>query len=125
MYTQTTPINDQAQDQAGYCLRFAQQVFSTKPYGYPNAWTAWEATALKHYDRALPADIVSPCWFSHMGDYGDGYKNYGHVVAYFPGRGFLSSPGNGYGQQWFNTIEEIERYFRCTFVGWSLCRYLY
>lgn len=119
-YTQTTAINDQAQDQAGFCLRFAQQVFSTKPYGYVSAWIAWEATTAKHYDRNFPSDVVTPVWFSHIGNYdGTGNKNWGHVVAYFPGRGFLSSPGNGYGQQWFGSIEEIERYFRCTHVGWS------
>jgi nucleoid-associated protein YgaU len=56
-----------------------------------------------------------------MGTYGNPptYKNWGHVVAWIPGAGFLSSPGQGYGQQWFGSIEEIERYFRCTFVGWS------
>lgn len=117
---QITTIDDQAQDQAGFCLRFAQKVFSTKPYGYESAWIAWEATQLKHYDRAFPGDVVSPVWFSHIGNYdGTGNKNWGHVVAHFPGRGFLSSPGNGYGQQWFGSIEEIERYFRCTHVGWS------
>ncbi len=120
MYAQTTDINDQAVDDAGMCLRFAQKVFNTKPYGYPSAWIAWEATQLKHYDRNFPADVVSPVWFSHIGNYdGTGNKNWGHVVAYFPGQGFLSSPGNGYGQQWFFTIEQIESYFRCTHVGWS------
>lgn len=121
-YQQTTSINDQAQDQVGYCLRFAQQVFNTRPYGYESAWIAWEHTAVKHYDRNFPQDVVSPVWFSHIGNYdGTGNKNWGHVVAHFPGRGFLSSPGSaiGYGQQWFGSIEEIERYFRCTHVGWS------
>ena len=111
-YVQTTAINDQAQDQAGFCLRFAQKVFNTKPYGYPSAWIAWEATAVKHYDRNFPGDVVAPVWFSHIGNYdGTGNKNWGHVVAHFPGRGYLSSPGNGYGQQWFGSIEEIE--FAC------------
>jgi nucleoid-associated protein YgaU len=55
-----------------------------------------------------------------MGNYdGSGMKNWGHVVAYIPGAGFLSSPGSGYGQRWFGSVEEIERFFRCTFVGWS------
>lgn len=119
-YTQTTPINTGAQDNAGMCLRFAQKVFSTKPYGYDSAWTAWEHTAVKHYDRNFPA-VAAPVWFSHMGTYGNPatYKNWGHVVAWIPGSGFLSSPGQGFGQQWFGSIEEIERYFRCTFVGWS------
>jgi nucleoid-associated protein YgaU len=117
-WTQTTAINTAAQDNAGMCLRFAQKVFSTKPYGYESAWIAWEATQVKHYDRNFP-NVATPVWFSHMGTYGGVYKNWGHVVAWIPGAGFLSSPGSGYGQQWFGSIEEIERYFRCTFVGWS------
>jgi hypothetical protein len=119
-FVQTTKINDGAQDKAGFCLRFAQKVFNTKPYGYVSAWIAWEKTMKKHHDRNFPTDVVSPVWFSHMGNYdGGGLRNWGHVAAYFPGRGFLSSPGSGTGQQWFGSIQEIERYFRCTFVGWS------
>lgn len=120
-YQQTVETNDGAQDYAGMCLRFAQKVFNTKPYGYDSAWAAWEATMVKHYDRNFPQDVVCPVFFSHMGSYGDPlvYKNWGHVVCHFPGRGFLSSPGNGYGQQWFGSIEEIESYFRCTHVGWA------
>jgi hypothetical protein len=120
-YQQTTAINDGATDFAGMCLRFAQKVFSTKPYGYVSAWLAWEATRTKHYDRNFPADVVAPVWFSHMGNYdGRGQRNWGHVVAHFPGRGFLSSPGNGGpAGQWFASVGAIESYFRCTFVGWS------
>lgn len=120
-YQQTTAINEGASDFAGMCLRFAQQVFSTKPYGYFSAWLAWEATVSKHHDRSFPGDVVTPVWFSHIGNYdGQGNKNWGHVVAHFPGRGFLSSPGNGGpSSQWFDSIEAIERYFRCTHVGWS------
>lgn len=119
-YTQTTSINTGATDRAGMCLRFAQKVFSTKPYGYESAWLAWEATAVKHYDRNLP-NVATPVWFSHMGTYGEPavYKNWGHVASWIPGAGFLSSPGSGEGQQMFGSIEEIERYFRCTYVGWS------
>lgn len=120
-YRQTTTINDAVTDIAGWCLRFCQNVFTTKPYGYNSAWLAWVATQAKHYDRNFPSDVVVPVWFSHMGNYdGTGIKNWGHVVAHFPGRGFLSSPGNGGpSSQWFATIEAIESYFRCTHVGWS------
>jgi hypothetical protein len=63
-----------------------------------------------------------PAWFSHYGTYGNppSYENWGHVVAYVPGSGFLSSPGAGYGSQWFNTIEDVERYFNASYVGYSL-----
>ena len=117
-WNQLAPVNTGTQDQAGWCLRFVQTVFSA-PVAHPSAWAAWEATAKKHQDRDLP-NVAVACWFSHIGNYdGTGNKNWGHVVAWVPGQGFLSSPGNGYGQQWFGSIEEIERYFRCTYVGWS------
>jgi hypothetical protein len=117
-WTQTASVNTGVQDRAGWCLRFVQSVFNA-PVKHPSAWAAWNATTLKHQDRNLP-NVAVPCWFSHIGNYdGTGMKNWGHVVAYIPGSGFLSSPGSGYGQKWFGSIEEIERYFRCTYVGWS------
>ena len=118
-WQQNASPNLGVQDQAGMCLRFVQSVYGA-PVAHPSAWAAWEATTLKHRDANLPNASV-PCWFSHMGTYGNPptYKNWGHVVAYVPSKGFLSSPGNGYGQQWFGSLGEIERYFRATFVGWS------
>jgi hypothetical protein len=107
-------------DNAGMCLRFTQSVYGA-PVKYASAWDAWNATTLKHLDRDLPPVSV-PLWFSHYGTYGapPTYANWGHVVAYFPDRGqFLSSPGNGYGHAWLNSIEEVERMFNSTYVGWS------
>jgi hypothetical protein len=105
-------------DNAGMCLRFAQSVYGA-PVKYASAWDAWNATTLKHLDRNLPPVSV-PLWFSHYGTYGGVYANWGHVVAYFPDRAqFLSSPPNGYGHAWLNSIEEVERMFNSTYVGWS------
>lgn len=107
-------------DNAGLCLRFVQSVYNA-PVKYASAWDAWRATTLKHESRDLPPVSV-PVWFSHYGTYGTPptYANWGHVVAYFPDRGqFLSSPGQGYGHEWFDSIEAVERRFNSTFVGWS------
>lgn len=105
-------------DNAGMCLRFAQSVYGA-PVKHASAWDAWNATTLKHEDRNLPPVSV-PVWFSHYGTYGGIYANWGHVVAYFPDRGqFLSSPGSGYGHAWLNSIEEVERMFNSSYVGWS------
>ena len=104
-------------DNAGMCLRFAQSVYGA-PVKYASAWDAWNATILKHLDRNLPSVSV-PLWFEHWGNYGY-YANWGHVVAYFADRGqFLSSPPNGYGHTWLNSIEEVERMFNSKYVGWS------
>jgi hypothetical protein len=105
-------------DNAGMCLRFVQSVYGA-PVKYASAWDAWNATTLKHLDRDLPPVSV-PLWFSHYGTYGGVYANWGHVVAYFPERGqFLSSPPNGYGNTWLNSIEAVERMFNSRYVGWS------
>lgn len=110
------------QDYAGFCLRFVQSV-NGSPARYASAWDAWLATTLKHETRDLP-DVSVPCWFEHWGTYGEPptYANWGHVVQYVPGRGFLSSPVGRlgtYGQSWFGTLEEVERTFNAKFVGWS------
>jgi len=41
----------------------------------------------------------------------------GHVVAYIPGKGFYSV--TKYGVKCFKTIEEVENYIHCKFVGWT------
>lgn len=113
--------NTNVTDGAGWCLRFTQTVWGA-PVRYNSAWDAWEATEYKHgTGEALPEDAACIVWFSHYGTYGTPptYANWGHVVSWIPGQGFLSSPGQGYGQQWFNSTTEIERYFRASYVGWS------
>jgi hypothetical protein len=98
------------------CLRFTQTVWGA-PVQYATAWESWINNPDKHTDELPPV----PClvWFSHYGTYNGVYGNFGHVVTYVPGRGFLSSPGQGYGQEWFLTIDQIERTFTGKFVGWT------
>lgn len=120
-YTQLTSPDTTVSDGAGWCLRFTQTVWGA-PVDYDSAWEAWEATQYKHSTgEALPDDAACIVWFSHYGTYGTPptYANWGHVVTWVPGTGFLSSPGKGYGQKWFSSTTEIERYFRATYVGWS------
>jgi hypothetical protein len=108
--------NTATKDYAGYCLRFTQSVYNA-PIKHATAWDAWEATQHKFYSREMP-DVSVPVWFDHWGTYGE-YGQYGHVVAYIPGRGFLSSPTSGYGQKWLDTIEQVEATYNSTFVGWT------
>lgn len=106
-------------DGAGWCLRFTQSVWGA-PAKYESAWYAWTATQFKHTEP-LPEDIAVVVWFSHYGTYGNPprYDNWGHVVTYVPGQGFLSSPQSGIGQKWLATIQDVERAFNSTYVGWS------
>jgi len=111
-------MNLNVKSQAGWCLFFVQEVYGV-PHLYRSAFDAYKATKFKH-TTALPNYSV-PVWFEHWGTYGTPptYGNWGHVVAYVPGKGFLSAPGTGYGQQWFKSILEIEKYFNAKYVGWS------
>jgi hypothetical protein len=118
MSAQLVTPNPNTQDYAGYCLRFAQSVWGA-PVRYKSAWDAWNATQLKHsVSDPVPNDVGTLQWFSHWGTYGY-YDNWGHVVSFIPSRGYLSSPLSGYGQSWFDTIEEVERAFNAKYVGWS------
>lgn len=107
-------------DGAGWCLRFTQSVWGA-PARYNSAWDAWEATQYKHSTAESLPDVAVIVWFSHFGTYGEPptYDNWGHVVSYIPGRGFLSSPSVGVGQKWLATIEEVEQFFNSKYVGWS------
>lgn len=115
MSTQLVTPDLTVKDGAGWCLRFTQTVWGA-PARYESAWQAWEATEHKHTD-ALP-DVAVPVWFEHWGNYGY-YANWGHVVSYVPGMGFLSSPTSGVGQVWLPDIASVERTFNSKYVGWT------
>lgn len=68
--------------------------------------------------REMP-DIAVPVWFWHYGTYGGVTGEYGHVVIWVPGRGFLSSPVSGFGQLWLSSIEAVERTFNAKYRFWS------
>lgn len=118
-YSQLVKPNLKVTADAGLCLQFARKVYGA-PAIYPSAWEAWKKAPGRHSGKH-PSNVSVPVWFSHYGTYGKPprYANWGHVVAYVPGKGYLSSPGSGHGQRWFKTIAEIERYFNCKYVGWS------
>lgn len=106
----------------GYCLGMATKVFFGSQGGYGCATDAWNASPTKNGSRDLPP-VAIPCFFSWTGTIDGWTKDWGHVVVYIPGRGFLSSPGrwsDPYGQQWFDSLEAIERWFGCTYVGFTL-----
>lgn len=106
---------------AGWCLMFAQNSYGA-PVMHASATEAANATKLRHYSRALP-NVSVPVWFDHWGSYGsygNTYANWGHVVNWVPGRGFLSSPATGFGQLWLSSLESVERTFNAKYRFWSL-----
>lgn len=117
-WTQLVAPNTTVTAPAGSCLAFVQKVYGA-PVQYESAWKAWEAVAGKQTGDLPPVSV--PVWFSHYGTYGNPprYDNWGHVVAWIPGQGFLSSPGRGTGSKWLASIAEVESYFSSKYVGWS------
>lgn len=117
-WANTTPVNDAAQDQAGFCLRFQQKVFPGSPaVYYPTARAAWD-NSIQHAEHPDGSAIV-PISYSWVGTINGIYQDWGHAAVFFPGRGILSSPGSGYGQQWFGSIEELAQRWGLTYLGWS------
>lgn len=126
MWKQTRPFNRAIVDNAGMCHRLVRRGYDIGaggPKGEPigSAWAAWEFSKTKHTDRSFPQNVAVPIWFSHYGTYGSPakYANWGHVVVWYPGVGYISSPGSGRGQKIFSTIGAVESYFKAKFAGWS------
>lgn len=121
-YTQIRSANPNAKSYPGYCLQLVTESFFTTPGGHNTARDAWDASGTKNTSRDLP-NVQVPVFFSWVGTIDGIRKDWGHVVTYFPGRGFLSSPGkwtDGYGSQWFSSIDAVTRWFNAPYLGFTL-----
>lgn len=121
-WKQTRNFNRNQTDLAGMCHRFVRSGYGIPAVnGYFSAWSAWSKSPTKHTDRNFPQNLAVPIWFSHYGTYGSPakYDNWGHVVVWYPGVGYISSPGSGTGQRVFGTIGAVESFFKATYVGWT------
>ena len=116
MWVNTVSPNLAVKDTAGMCLQFTQSVWGA-PVRYATAWDSWTANPDKQTGN-IP-EVSCLIWFSHWGTYGGITGNFGHVVTYVPGRGYLSSPASGYGQEWLTTIKDVEKRFNAKYVGWT------
>lgn len=100
------------------CLKYVQDAFGA-PNAGNSAWYAWNQTQFKHEDRDFPTGVYFIAWFSYWGTVDGVYGNWGHVV--------IGKDGTFYSSPWTNknthdvigSIEEVERIYKCTFVGWS------
>lgn len=104
---------------AGNCHEFVRKSFGAPPM-FGSAWSAWEHAKYRH-TGAPPSGVAVPCWFEHYGTYGRParYGNWGHTVVSMGDGTFWSSPGRGFGRKRFTSIQAIEQYFRCRYVGWT------
>lgn len=118
-WVQKVEANLAAQDYAGFCLRFQQYAFPGSPaVYYPTARAAWDASGFKHFEYPNN-DAAVPISYSWVGTINGVTQDWGHAAVYVPGRGVLSSPGSGYGQQWFSSIDELARAWGLTYLGWT------
>lgn len=118
-WQQKGSVDLNAQDQAGFCLRFQQRVFPGSPVTYyPTARSAWDNSGFQHAEYPDGSAIV-PITYSWCGTINGVYQDWGHAAVFVPGRGILSSPGSGYGHQWFSSIDELARAWGLTYLGWT------
>lgn len=102
----------------GQCLKQVRSAFGAPGI---HAWASHAASAArwKHYGRSMP-NVMVPVHFSHYGVYDDGPGQYGHVVIWVPGRGFLSSPKRGTNSfHWYGSLEAVERAVGGKYLFWS------
>lgn len=113
-YKQTRQPNIYITDVPGYCHRFARRVFDI-PAKYQSAKANWLASTRKGVG-SHPTNVAVPVWFTVRG------HSFGHVVAFVPGVGYLSTPpgsGTTAGRRVYASIAEVERAFGATYVGWT------
>lgn len=117
-WSNKTPVDLNAQDNAGWCLRFQQRAFPGSPVTYYDcARAAWD-NSVQHWEYPDNTAIV-PISYSWVGTINGLTKDWGHAAVWVPGRGVLSSPGSGYGQAWFGSIDELAQRWGLTYLGWS------
>lgn len=103
-------------DWLGWCLAYGKNAYKAFGNTGDTAWKAWLSTKFKHTDE-LPTGVYVPIWFS-------GYKGMGHVAIFYKRPDgqiqIWSSPisHKPYADVW-GSIDEIERRYGVTFVGWS------
>lgn len=109
----------------GWCLYLVRVAFGVPEFA-ERAYYAAQKTKRRYAGRQMP-NVMVPVWFLHWGTYGGVTGEFGHVVIWVPGRGFLSSANyikwqNGVEvptQQWFSSIDAIERAFNAKYLFWS------
>lgn len=116
-----------------WCLSLARQVCRA-PAREATAHHAWIATKHKHSATEPLPDVPVVVWIGHYATYytaeaGWETKEWGHVVVWVPGRGFISSPGAGDypSQEWLPTLDAVVKRFgrnkqgtsTGTYLGWS------
>lgn len=117
MYIQSVYPRLDLETNPGWCLKFVQDSFRA-PVMHATATIAADATQFRNTSRTMP-DVAVPVWFWHYGIYNDVPGEYGHVVIWVPGRGFLSSPVTGFGSLWLSSIEDVERTFYAKYRFWT------
>ena len=114
-YKQLKSANSNLTDVPGYCHRYARRIFGIGAK-YQSALANWNASKTKN-TGGHPTNVAVPIWFTVRG------HNYGHVVVFVPGVGYLSTaPGSGTGQTRvvYKSIADVNKAFGATLLGWTL-----
>lgn len=116
-YKQTRTVNTSVIEPPGLCHRLVREVYGVASHWkLQSAIDAWRATQHKG-SGSHPLNVSVPVWFAVTG------HNDGHVVAFVPGKGYLSTkPGKGTAKSsiWYPSIAAVEQAFNARYLGWSL-----
>lgn len=103
--------------QLARCLQYVQNAFGSPNAGV-SATYAWNQTQYKHFDEP-PRDVYYLAWYEYYG-YVDGvYDNWGHVTIGFNGTQYSSPYTNKTTHDTIPSISEVERIYKCKYIGWS------
>lgn len=120
MYEQLVTPELNVPTQLARCLKYVQDAFKS-PNAGRTATVSWNTRTLhRHFDRKFPTGVYFLAWFDYWATIDGSYENFGHVVICRDGICY-SSPYKA-GQTSYaviGSISEVERIYRCTFVGWS------
>lgn len=105
-------------DWLGWCLAYVNTAFNAGWAG-STAREGWDNSAGKHEDMNIPSGVYVPIWFNHYGDYGYGYKNYGHVAIWKDGTIWTSPYTHKPYADVFTDINALCSMYNCTYIGWT------
>ena len=96
---------------SGWCLNYVRTAFGVETK-IPRAIWSWERSQYRHADWDIPGGVYVPIFFS-------GYFGYGHAAIYRDGKVWSSPLAAKATPDVWNSIQEVERRYGVTYVGWT------
>ena len=96
---------------SGWCLNYVRTCFGVDRK-IPRAIWAWQQSNYQHANWDIPSGVFVPIYF-------DGWYGYGHIAIYKDGQIWSSPLAAKYTADVWGSIQEVERRYGVTYVGWT------